>query len=75
MTRHKWNQDDTCTVCGLHRERRLRRKLVRTYSKLGRDGIFYDVPIYFDNLDWHYGSEHGFERPECLKIKKQTICK
>ena len=61
---HRW-KDNICIHCGIKRERREYKKLVNTYSVLGRDGCFYDRPIYQYGTAWHYG-ETKFKRPECI---------
>lgn len=64
---HRWS-GDKCMVCGLVRERREKRTLQRTYSRLGRDGVWYDVPIYTYGLAYWYGLDHQFIRPSCTRI-------
>lgn len=74
---HRWNENNVCVNCGLHRMMREYRKVVRTYSALGRDGCWYDKPVYQYGKAWYYGIENkemkdlirgiGFQRPECSK--------
>jgi hypothetical protein len=68
---HKW-KDNTCIHCGITRERKEYKRVTRTYSKLGRDGVFYDVPVYEYGAAWWYGKEHKFKRPECKKQNDGT---
>lgn len=78
MSNHRWNKDNVCVNCGLHRMRKRYRKVVRTYSKL-INGCWEDVPVYQFGTGWLYGTVHpevdcavkiiGFERPNCKKQK------
>lgn len=66
MIKHRWH-NNTCIVCGITRERKEYTRVVRTYSRLGTDGIFCDVPVYQYGAGWWYGPVHKFERPDCIK--------
>jgi len=73
---HKW-KDNVCVNCGIERTKKDYRQVVSTYSKLGNDGCFHDVPVYRYGKAWCYGRPHeldkdvivtiGFERPSCKK--------
>lgn len=67
---HKWN-DNICVQCGIMRSKRERQTISYTYSKLGRDGIFYDVPVWTINYHYAYsldGNVWLFERPDCKLV-------
>lgn len=64
---HKWN-NNVCEKCGIKREKKEAKILLRTYSALGRDGCFYDKPVYDFRVLWHYGPTR-FERPDCVEKK------
>lgn len=60
MSNHKWDENNNCIHCGLHREMKSWKLLMamvgcRDYYQYGRN--------------WHYGKEHKFQRPECKKLK------
>lgn len=70
---HKWD-DDKCIYCGCKREKRYR--VVNTYSKLTRAGIFEDRPVYSDYPEWAFSFEGGqltFNRPECVRKKDDRV--
>lgn len=74
MIRHKW-ENDVCIKCGIKRERMERTQLSHTYSILGKDGCFHDVPVYNINLHYAYsesGIKWSFDRPDCVTQKSFT---
>lgn len=68
---HRWS-DNKCAQCGLVREMKDYSRVVRTYSALGRDGCWYDVPVYEYGRKYWYGHLHKFERPDCKRSKITT---
>lgn len=66
---HRW-KDNKCIRCGIVRERKEYKKLLRTYSKLCSDGCFHDIPIWGYGIGWWYGDSHEFNRPHCIKTLK-----
>lgn len=70
---HKW-KDDCCTECGCKREKRHR--VVSTYSKLTRSGIFEDRPVYGDYPEWSFsftGTQWTFQRPDCVRKNDDRV--
>ena len=67
QVRHKW-KDNTCVNCGVARKKRERETIAYTYSALGKDGCFHDVPVWNINLHYAYSFDNSvwsFERPDC----------
>jgi len=72
---HKWN-DDQCVHCGIKRVKREGVRFKGTYSKLGRDGCWYDVPIKEYFIGWLYSLNTGdvtFERPDCVRKNDDRV--
>lgn len=68
MIKHSW-KDDVCCKCGIKRERRDRQVLDHTYTKLGRDGVWYDQPVWTLQSAYAYsfdGDKWSFNRPDCV---------
>ena len=72
---HKWN-DNTCTHCGIKRVKREGVRFKGTYSKLGNDGCFHDVPIKEYFIAWLYTLNTGdvtFTRPDCVRKNDDRV--
>lgn len=72
---HKWN-DDQCVHCGIKRVKREGVRFKGTYSKLGHDGCWYDVPIKEYFIGWLYSLNTGdvtFERPDCVRKNDDRV--
>lgn len=72
MSNHKWNKENTCLNCGVHRERKDYKRWLRTETVL-RNGVWEDRTVYAYGTMWHYGKKYGFERPHCELIKQGII--
>jgi len=72
MSNHKWNKENKCVNCGIERKMSEQTSYGLPYSRLGSDGVFYDVTPKKVNLRYCYKLINGvwnFNRPDC-KHKK-----
>ena len=61
---HKW-KNNVCVRCGIQRKAKRARKVIYLYPMLDGAGNMYDKPATKVMKLWNYGTEHGFQRPDC----------
>ncbi len=75
---HKWNSSNICQHCGIEREKREHTVYGLPYSRLSRDGVWYDVTPETTRFEYSYkvGGQWQFYRPDCyegwlMRVKKE----
>lgn len=65
MTRHHW-KDNTCTRCGIHRQRRTWKLLMAIVGSR-------DMYQYGTAMSYNVNGKWTFKRPECVQVSQETI--
>lgn len=69
---HKWT-DNKCKVCGVERQKKEFKRWQRSETVLV-NGVWQDRNIHTYGTAWHYGTEHKFERPDCVGNELCEYC-
>jgi hypothetical protein len=64
---HHW-KNNTCTRCGIKREKRRSSKVLYLYPVLTPAGEMVDKAATKVVSMYHYGKGYGFDRPDCPDV-------